>query len=251
MNTGFDSIQPTPTYPVGVTQAALGIDWESRVVIVRRFKTSLKEDLRDAQDDRCCFCRRVVSDNYALHLEHFVDKAVYASFTFEICNLALACGICNSIKNASQAKLNTRGKKRAQRLSRPFVASCVTLAVPVLGPPYVLPVDSESYRWVHPHFDRYSRHIAIEKDWIFKWLSPKGRRTVREAGLNELTQIELRALQSRLKKRSDIEAPFPQAYASELDEYEEHTVRAAVERIRALRRLAARTGPQAQPAVAT
>lgn len=238
MNTGFDSIHPTPTYPAATTQTALGTTWSSRVALVAAFKERLKEDLREAQDDRCCFCRRVVTDDYALQLEHFVDKAIYPCFTFEIFNLALACGICNSIKNGSQSKFNARRKRRARRIGEPFTPSCLTLAFPLPGPDYVLPVSPASYRWVHPHFDRYSQHISIERNWIFKWLTAKGRRTIREARLNDLAQVELRALRSRLKKRSDIEAPFPESYAAELDEYDEGTVQAVVDQIRNLRRQA-------------
>ena len=58
-----------------------------------------------------------------------------------------------------------------------------------------------SYRWVHPHADRYSEHIEIERGWVFHGKTRKGKRTIRAVDLNALAVIEQRALSERLRSR--------------------------------------------------
>ena len=204
MEIGFQRIHPTPSYPVGLNGAGLAaFSWTSRAQDVVLFKTSLKVELRTTQLGRCCYCRRMLSDPMATDLEHFVEKSVYPWFTFEILNLALSCGTCNSKKNDSFMSLSRYLSRRASAAvgTNVTVRRCPTLVTSLLSLA-PLPTNPEAYRWVHPHLDNFSAHITIQKSWVFTWHSDKGFRTVRGMQLNALAQIERRALSERLASRN-------------------------------------------------
>ncbi|WP_216857611.1 HNH endonuclease, partial [Burkholderia sp. S171] len=70
-------------------------------------KELLKKRLRKRQSDRCCYCRRaLVFDRGHVELDHIIDKGsqsgIYARFTFEPRNLALACKDCNNNKGTKK-----------------------------------------------------------------------------------------------------------------------------------------------------
>lgn len=201
MNIGFDKISPTPQYPLGINAIQLSsYDWSSKAGVVLQFKAALKADLRTAQLGRCCYCRRLLFDDISTHIEHFIEKAHYPLFTFEIKNLALSCGTCNTQKNGKNKLLASLIKKRAARQGKAPSSRCPTL-VQELAPNSTLPSDPQHYRWVHPHLDKYSDNIQIRKGWIFFGKTLKGTRTIRGVSLNALSQIERRALFERLATR--------------------------------------------------
>lgn len=174
MNIGFDKISPTPQYPYGINAVQLSTyDWSSKAGVVLQFKAALKADLRTAQLGRCCYCRRLLFDDISTHIEHFVEKAQHPLFTFEIKNLALSCGTCNTQKNGKNNLLASLIKKRAERQGKSPSPRCLTLAQE-LEPNATLPNDPQHYRWVHPHLDKYSDNIQIRKGWVFVGKTPKG-----------------------------------------------------------------------------
>lgn len=198
---GYEQIHPIPVLPANIVVADLkGLDWGSGVKAVTTFKEKLKPLLRKAQKGRCSFCRRLLYDDYATHLEHFIEKAIHRDYTFEVANLSLCCGTCNSKKNGYNTTLNSHIKKRADRKGQLAIKHCPVLAVKV-GANAPMPISPASYRWIHPYFDRYSDHIKIQKGWIFMGKSRKGIRTIRSVKLNALAQIERRALAERLEAR--------------------------------------------------
>ncbi len=201
MNIGFERIYPTPPYPPGTTAATfVGRKWDEQLTVVADFKISIKTALRRVQMGRCSFCRRVLFDDYATHIEHFVEKAEYGAYAFEIQNLALCCGTCNGQKNGRNRTLTASLKKRAERHGTVPQKRCPTLVQELL-PGTPLPNTAASYRWVHPHIDIYSLNIKIEKGWIFVGKTLKGTRTIRGVNLNALSLIEQRALSERLGSR--------------------------------------------------
>ncbi len=204
MNIGFQSIHPAPLYPAGLDATALSIyAWASKAADVVTFKQCLKSDLRKVQLGRCCYCRRMLPDSMATHIEHIVEKSVHPEFTFEIRNLALSCVTCNSRKNAHFLRLCGALSKRASKkaTSKVAVRRCPTLSasIPTRSP---FPVVPSAYRWVHPHFDQYSAHITVQRGWFFSAVSGKGFRTVRGLELNALAQLERRALEERMTART-------------------------------------------------
>lgn len=228
MNIGFERIDPTPTYPVGTSLAELShYTWESRAAMVIAFKTGLKSTLRSSQKARCCYCRRpLASDDYAAHLEHFIEKAEHPNFTFEVCNIGLSCGTCNSRKNGYYLRRSARLKRR---YANGQVPRCPTLAFDVV-PGETLPINSASYRWVHPHFDTYTQNIGVEKSWVFVGRTRKGVRTIKALKMNALALIEQRALEERFELRGGRLA-FLAGAMLELEYYRASEVAAAIARV--------------------
>lgn len=204
MNLGFDLIAPTPAYPSGVSAASLNtVAWTSRANAVVAFKEHVWASLYKAQVGRCCFCRRTMMDKTGAHLEHFVDKGQYASFTFEIRNLALSCPTCNVRKNGRFAALAGRLQREAKRSGRALVPRCPVLTTELVpGAPF--PTGANDFRWVNPHVDAYSTHIDWSKGWVFHGKTKKGLRTIRGVRLNEIAALEKRAMSSRLTSQGGL-----------------------------------------------
>jgi hypothetical protein len=200
MNIGFHRISPTPLYPFGITLATLsGLPWSSEAGAVIQFKNGLKKDLRKLQLGRCCYCRRLLGDPISTHLEHFLEKAEYASFTFEICNISLSCGICNGAKTRCYLRVSAHLTKRLSlKMGVKTKARQCPALVGKLAAGAPLPTASADYRWVHPHFDDYGNHIAIARSWMFRGVTRKGARMIRSLQLNALASLEKSAMGERL-----------------------------------------------------
>lgn len=201
MNIGFEYIDPEPTFPPGLSQADFNrLKWSSQSKVAIEFKTSLKIDLREAQRGRCCFCRRFLFDDYATHIEHFIDKDSFPEYTFSIRNLALSCGTCNFKKNGYFRKW----MKRTTAPSLAVTPHCSPVTNVPLPPGSAYPSDAKNFRWVNPYTHSYSEHIELVRGWMFRGLSREGRRTIRWLKLNEIGEIERRALAERMEGRGGI-----------------------------------------------
>lgn len=201
MNIGFERIAPTPQYPAGVVAAALNnYAWTSKANVVNQFKDGLKIALRAAQLGRCCFCRRRLSDNIATDLEHFIDKDGFNEYRFEIANLALSCGTCNVKKNGYFVSWSAQMERRSKNFvgPRPRICPVVNIAIHVGA---AFPTSPAVFRWVNPHVHNYSEHISLHKSWVFRGVTTVGRRTVRCLRLNNLGEVERRALYETLEMR--------------------------------------------------
>ncbi|WP_150124270.1 HNH endonuclease [Cupriavidus nantongensis] len=243
MNIGFDRIVPTLGYPAGTTAAALvGLTWESRAKVAIEFRAGLKIALRTAQLGRCCFCRRHLYDDYATHLEHFVDKATFPQFAYEIRNLALSCGTCNIRKNAYFLSWNRRYRFMTRTFVGPAPARCPVLSI-ALTSGDAFPVAPANFSWVNPHFHNYSQHILLVRGWVFEGQSPEGRRTIRSLKLNDVGQIERRALAERLEARGGALSMLVGAI-SVLDQHRANDVKDAIIKVLRRRREAAKASTE-------
>ncbi|EWS53413.1 MULTISPECIES: HNH endonuclease [unclassified Methylibium] len=149
--------------------ASVGEKWGSSTF--NWYKTWLIQKLRCLQNDKCCYCRRVILFNKgAREIEHIVDKGKQTRFMFEVSNLALACKDCN----------NNKGVKSV-------FASTFTLA-----PGAAYPMSASSYNWVHPYIHKYSSHIVIYQGWLYepKNKSPQGAAVIKNCKLNDLEALE-------------------------------------------------------------
>jgi uncharacterized protein (TIGR02646 family) len=205
LSIGYENISPTPEYPEGICLNSLrGSGWDSKSAKVQKFKEHVKEKFRESQRGRCAFCRRQLGDIRDTHLEHFIEKAAYPDFTFVITNLALTCSTCNGRKEDERKRLLKTLRVRAKRRGRvigdirltPAVFGTITDEMPRLA----------QYRWIHPHFDVYSKNVSIKKDWIYVPCSLKGYRTVRSLRLNELASMERIARRERLLSKKGLVA---------------------------------------------
>ena len=239
MNIGFERIIPTPGYPAGTTAAALmGLTWESRANVAIAFRTGLKIALRTAQLGRCCFCRRHLYDDYATHLEHFVDKATFPQFGYEIRNLALSCGTCNIRKNAYFSTWGRRYRFMTRNFVGPVPARCPVLSI-ALKSGDAFPAAPANFSWVNPHLHNYSQHILLARGWVFEGKSREGRRTIRSLKLNDVGQIERRALSERLEARGGALSMLVGAI-SVLDQHRANDVKDAIIKVIRRRRDAAK-----------
>ena len=227
INSGFEKIDPTPLYPSGTNSGSLaGLKWGSQANVVKAFKQGIKHSLRQAQQGRCCFCRRRLYDDYATHLEHFVDKDGYSDYTFEIRNLAICCGTCNIIKNGHFSTWTSRFNRLFTTPGQPSVQRCPVMNTQ-LGPGIVFPRNAADFRWVNPYVHIYSEHIRIAKGWIFLGTTTVGLRTIRGVKLNNLGIVETRALAERLGARGGRLSLLVGAMA-ELDSHRARDVASAV-----------------------
>ncbi|HEV2714902.1 MAG TPA: hypothetical protein VGU64_06520 [Terriglobales bacterium] len=241
MNIGFERITPTPGYPVGTSAAALkGLRWRSGATVVELFKDGVKVSLRTAQLGRCCFCRRHLYDDYATHIEHFVDKAQYPDYSFEIRNLALSCGTCNIRKSAHFSSWAARYRFFTRGFVGPLVPRSPVLNVQLKSGDK-FPVSQGDFSWVNPHVHDYSWHIKLTRGWVFGGRSPEGRRTIRGLKLNDVGEIERRALTERLEMRGGKLSMLVGALAS-LDQHRASEVARAAIAVINRRRKAAATG---------
>lgn len=214
----FERITPTPDYPQGTSNDLLqSKKWSSQTAVVKAFKDGLKSTLRKAQQGLCCYCRRQLYDDYAVHIEHFVDKDKYPAYTFEIKNLALSCGTCNINKNGRfnsiRARYNTLFRSIGPRL--PIVPTVKGW----LHPSAPFPGSAAAFRWVSPHFHDYSQHISKDS-FVFLGLSPEGWRTIRGCRLNDLAKVEERVFKERLNRRANGEYSELMADLDKLGEQE-------------------------------
>lgn len=215
MTVYFQKIQPTPVHAKGVTATALAkYSWGDRATPVTKFKKKLKTDLRVLQLAQCCFCRRQLSDDGAVDMEHFIDKSLHGAYTFEIQNLALACSTCNGAKNGHTLHILAKLKRRAERQGKKYSPRCLALTSALAtGAPY--PTTAISFRWVHPHVDNFSNHIQLTRGWVYTRVTLKGYRTIRSAKLNQISALEKRAAEERMAARGDdvmsaLAAQFPE-----------------------------------------
>jgi len=201
LNIGFDMIDPTPNYAIGVSLASFaGLPWKSRAGIVTAFKDNLKSELRRTQRTLCCYCRRPLGDPRDTDLEHIIERSVHPAFTFEIRNLALSCSTCNGKKAKAYALLCGKLTKRSSRV---LGGGGRVVRSPVLSsnvPPVAIS-SAADFRWVHPHLDVFSDHIVVSKGYIFQRRTLKGHRTIQGLELNALTRLEHRAAVEKLSLR--------------------------------------------------
>jgi hypothetical protein len=140
--------------------------------------TSIKKTIKDhyikEQNYTCCFCKQriVVSHNRAWDAEHILSRFLHPAFMFEPKNLCITCIDCNIEKS-----------------SKPVLARSIT------GVRY--PVSSSTYIIVHPHFDQYEDHLeVIVAGQLYRWKTPKGRKTINTYGLDRFLKVAERPQES-------------------------------------------------------
>ena len=200
----FQQINPSPSLPADLLHLSfVGLKWESGSNCVKDFKAFIKPALRASQKGHCCYCRRQLSDDIAVDIEHYIEKSVVPQLTFEIQNLALSCKTCNSNKNSTFQRLSSRIKRDKVKKG----SSNTTNQSPAIGKyDYSVGVNAQNYRWVHPHFHIYSQHIKIHCGWIYEGKSKLGIKTIKGLELNKIGQIEQRALEERVYSKVSVPA---------------------------------------------
>jgi 5-methylcytosine-specific restriction endonuclease McrA len=163
-------------------------------------KILLKEELFEAQQSLCAYCRRTIKDEDGhVEIDHILPKAPrgthswdsnmrihrrrtggYPHFTFTIFNLTLACKRCNNRKGSYDHRLNR---------TIPFTQ--------------LYNLDPAYFEWVHPHLHKYSDHIRILKGLIYQIHngSLNGDAVIYACKLDKISAVEAKS-RDRILKRS-------------------------------------------------
>jgi hypothetical protein len=103
----------------------------------------------------------------------------YPEFTFLVGNLVVSCKQCN----ASKQSFDPLAKRSAK--------------------PTGFPGQDADYAWVHPHLAPYSRHIAINENWLYAWHSDKGENTIKACKLDKSEVLARRHASETLASQSE------------------------------------------------
>lgn len=143
--------------------AHIGVPWDSATVDAA--KKQLKAILFEAQNGKCAYCRRMISDEPGhVEIDHILPKnpagnqdhwgsneaahrrstAGYAHLRFEPLNLALACKLCNNKKGTHDGRKD-RGVPSVQ-----------------------FELDDQFYEWIHIYAHSYHDHIEILQGLIYQ-----------------------------------------------------------------------------------
>lgn len=127
--------------------------WDSKKKYIKSFKTNLREDMYEKQNNLCAYCRvHVPLACMPMHREHIVYKDNHPQWMFLPENLCVACSTCNEFKGTTE----------------------------VLNDPQstTYPKDSSGFKIIHPLYDRYSEHIELVGDVLYKGKTNKGVFTI-------------------------------------------------------------------------
>lgn len=136
------------------------------------FKSEVKTHYRAVQLRRCCYCSiELHSSHKTFDLEHVLSRVNYSGFMFELLNLAAACTTCNGSKGEKHVLVLDAAEEQ----------------------PRQLPMASEDYLILHPHFDDWQDHLELDEfsRIIEKDKSKKGRETIRICGINNINAARI------------------------------------------------------------
>lgn len=182
--------------------SASEIQWTSSAA--KNAKEQLKKILFPAQNSKCAYCRRTISDEPGhVEIDHILPKnsfgeedlwksnnrecrkntAGYNKFTFTPHNLALTCKLCNNKKHSYDSRLNRR-----------------------IPPVTNYSLYDNYYEWIHIYLHNYSDHIVILKNLIYQVVenSPRGDAVITVCKLDEIAAVEAAAAELRIQNVNSI-----------------------------------------------
>lgn len=128
-------------------------DWDSGKTYIKGFKKHLRQDMYDKQNKLCAFCRiHVPLACVPMHREHIVYKNKHPQWMFLPENLCVACPSCNEYKGTTEVLTNPRTK--------------------------TYPKMSNGFKIIHPLYDKYSDHIELLGDILYRGKTDKGIFTI-------------------------------------------------------------------------
>ncbi|WP_455061219.1 HNH endonuclease [Prevotella fusca] len=142
-------------------------DWDSKKIYIKSFKENLREDMYKKQNELCAFCRiHIPSACVPMHREHIVYKKDHPEWMFLPQNLCIACPICNQYKGTAEVLTKPRTK--------------------------TYPKSGKDFRIIHPLYDKYSDHIELLEDILYKGKTKKGSFTIETCHLYRVGLAEER-----------------------------------------------------------
>lgn len=136
--------------------------WNETKGIMLKIRREIREHYIPKQRYLCAYCReeRVTTHGRMWEIDHILPKSKMPEFMFLPENLIACCHECN------KSKLD-------------YVA--------LIKKKYSLPLSCKYFTIIHPHYDKYSRHMKIYlhgKERIYKPITRKGWETFRVCGLD-------------------------------------------------------------------
>lgn len=159
--------------------------WDNQ--LIKPFKRKIKDHFRSIKNE-CCYCKKNFTGefNMVIDIEHILPKSRFEDLMFTIFNLNIACKRCN---------MNVKNEK---------VDFLVDLALTRANLQ-----DPSLYRFIHPNFDIYDKHLNYifnidNQKKVIKYIvvgeSKKGKFTYDYFRLNELEIDSLNQSQGAKKK---------------------------------------------------
>ncbi len=128
-------------------------DWDSGKKHIKSFKENLREDMYDKQNKLCAYCRiHVPKSCDPMHREHIVYKDEHLQWMFLPENLCVSCFWCNNWKGTTEVLVDPKTLK--------------------------YPNASDGFKIIHPLYDRYSEHIELIGDVLYRGKTDKGIFTI-------------------------------------------------------------------------
>ncbi|MBX8609508.1 hypothetical protein K5D65_20170 [Pseudomonas cichorii] len=115
------------------------LEWNQTTGPVVEIRKAVRAHYLKEQRFLCAYCRMEKKEEHGLtwDVEHILPKSVYPRFLYMPLNLAMVCKECNIAKSDKDVLYRA------------------------LSPRAELPINSEAYKIVHPHHDKYSDHFEI------------------------------------------------------------------------------------------
>ncbi|TCT34840.1 uncharacterized protein (TIGR02646 family) [Vibrio crassostreae] len=135
---------------------------------LRKIKAKIKEHYKKEQSFTCVYCKNQIpiSHNWIWWTEHIIPKSINDSLMFEPENLCVACIDCNRIKSDKPVHIDKDGTDFSR--------------------------NSNHYKIIHPHFDKYSEHLEKVGFQYFPIKgSEKGKETIKICELTRFIGMEL------------------------------------------------------------
>lgn len=157
-----------------------------------QIKKQIKFHYSVVQNDICPYCREEIRyGGYGEPIEHIYPKSLEPKWMFEPRNLCLSCYGCNSKKHNKITTID--GYVRNQNY----------------------PSEAKSFRIVHPHLDKYSKHIDSNEVFLRpRANSEKGRETIKICKLNRFELLMKRAKRKSRSKKDLIDINIDQLCSS-------------------------------------
>ncbi|PKH04285.1 HNH endonuclease [Psychromonas sp. MB-3u-54] len=128
---------------------------------LNNLKVIIKNHYVAEQNTTCPYCKRDLQTTHgrAWDIEHIIPRSIAKNFMFEPLNLCMACIDCNGAKSNKKVT-NSTARHR-------------------------YPAHSNSFLFVHPHFDNYNDNIlVIRPGFLYVAKTDKGNQTINICGLN-------------------------------------------------------------------
>lgn len=159
--------------------------WNETKGMMLRIRKEIRNYYIPKQRYLCAYCReeKVTTDGRMWEVDHILPKSKMPTFMYLSENLIACCHECNTNKSDNVGLV-----RENRRYS-------------------FLPPDGGYYKIIHPHYDKYSKHMKIYLDGsrrIYKPVTRKGRETFKMCGLDRFA-CKVYGIQQEIIRKAQLE----------------------------------------------